>query len=507
MSKKFKRYLVIISSFLLMLNMVSIFPVFAEDVIEINYTDYYLDLSEIPELQGYEFLWDSTKDPLNPGFEKYFYSVDTVNNSSYDDYISGEKDYFVFAVYYYDLTNVQTISNDYQVIPTTTVNMQRVEYEYYRDGTLDHYTPFIDYTYMEYNPKSGYVDYDNYEPFVFDDQTHFDVDKYYIHIESNHPDFPVPDFLGSGSSSSALDVHVNFDPELTGDFQRRAFIDNKIVTLDTLNFSVTNSSDFPIQYIVAIVARDDFFSIYSDNAVSHPNGKVYSGNPTYVYVTDEWCYLPSGSSKKNVTSTYCPSSWHYVDAGSVDNVTVSFDQMKLAIGVIYNVYVYAVKNTQDSVCVIPYNLDSYQYNQDYVLNFAEAQLVYSSDFTCSNPAEFNPNSNDGSYAFDSSDTSLFNRANGYIDANGEVVIDRIDTDKIINGSDSWGNNYENDAWDTYYSKQNSVSSDLNQLSLNFSSFFKFLNKAWSFFPQNFQSVISLGLISIVVLGVIKVVIL
>jgi hypothetical protein len=127
-------------------------------------------------------------------------------------------------------------------------------------------------------------------------------------------------------------------------------------------------------------------------------------------------------------------------------------------------------------------------------------------FTISNPATFDSTANDGSYAFDIDDRQLFNRANGYIDDNGNVVIDRIDTDSLIGSSDSWGSQYDSDAWDTYYKNQNTVSSDIDQLSRNFSSFFRFVNKVFSYFPKNYQSIIILGLTSMVVLGLFKVLI-
>lgn len=501
MSKLKKFLLLIPTAFIMLLNCMS-FTAFAD---EINYQDYWIDLSEIPELQSREWIFDSTKDSDNPGFSKYIYAVDTINKASYDEFISGENSTFSFCSYYLDLTNIEFDSNDYSVISLNKVPIQSIEFEF-RDGKVHSYVAVTKSYFIRYFLDSGTIqmnDSSSFSGYSLVDESYIDTSKYYIHIESNHPDFPVPDFAGG---SDVLNVSVNFDPEMSGDFQRREIINDKIVTIDTLNFSVTNNSKFSIQYLVAIVGQNDEFYIAPENlGFSHPNGRTYSGNPSYVYVSDEWIYLPSGSSKQSITSTYAPSSWHYVDEGDTDTVTVRFNQMKLDIGVIYNVYVYAIKNTNDGVCVIGTNHDSWQYNQDYVLNFAEAQVVYNSEFTCSNPAEFDSNSNDGSYAYDG-DTSLFNRANGYIDENGNVVIDRIDTDSLISGSDSWGSKYDSNAWDVYYSKQNSVSSDLNQLSNNFSSFFRFVNKIFGYFPKNYQSVISLGLTSVVVLGIIKVVI-
>lgn len=483
------------------------FTAFAID----DFSQYFKNPEDYPEiLEAYDYT-DYEKvfrDTFGEMPKKYLlYVCADCALSSYDSgFMTGGDD--LFSIYCVDLTDVKTDLSEYSLISTTPATIYKATYhlsdrKFYFD---DNFAVADDLTYFKYFSETAHFEF-KATPYIHTGSlaTQSSIDVYSFFIYTNHPDIHLPDFAG-GSSGGALNVSVNFDPEMSGDFQRREIINDKIVTIDTLNFSVTNNSKFSIQYLVAIVGQNDEFYIAPENlGFSHPNGRTYSGNPSYVYVSDEWIYLPSGSSKQSITSTYAPSSWHYVDKGDTDTVTVRFNQMKLDIGVIYNVYVYAIKNTNDGVCVIGTNHDSWQYNQDYVLNFAEAQVVYNSEFTCSNPAEFDSNSNDGSYAYDG-DTSLFNRANGYIDENGNVVIDRIDTDSLISGSDSWGSKYDSNAWDVYYSKQNSVSSDLNQLSNNFSSFFRFVNKTFGYFPKNYQSVISLGLTSLVVLGIIKVVV-
>lgn len=497
MSIKIKKYILLIPTIAIMLiNCICYGQVIATDD-SIDYTQYfldppqdvieYMDFTDVHNIDLFDF----------PDYSDYYFQVLT-SYQNYENYTNGIIDYLDISFLVCDFTDFANFTSyDYHTC-TPKIDYQLYRFNYYRDSGYELISSTADSKFFYFSPLSGAFGF-NSSTFV--DKLTDEVFKptyYTFYIEC--------EFFGLSGSGSALNVSVNFDPELTDTFTRRVNIDGQMVTLESLNFSVTNNSRFPIQYIVAIVRLGDSFYLYPDNSVSYPNGKVYSGDPTYVYVSDEWCYLPSGSSKKSVTSTYCPSSWHYVDSGDIDEVTVKFNQMQLTDWTEYDVLVYAVKNTQDSVCVIPYNVDSYQYNQDYVLNFAEAQLVYSSHFVCRNPAEFDPDSNSGSYAFNNSDSSLFNRANGYIDENGNVVIDRIDTDTLISGTDSWGSQFDKDAWDVYYDKQNTVSSDLNQLSNNFSSFFRFLNKIFGYFPKNYQSAVSLGLTSLVVLGIIKVVV-
>lgn len=491
MLKKIKKCLLIIPTiFMMLFNIVSI-SAFAEDVIEINYTDYFIDLSEIPELQGYEFLWDSTKDPLNPGFEKYFYSVDTVNNSSYDDYISGEKDYFVFAVYYYDLTNVQTISNDYQVIPTTTVNMQRVEYEYYRDGTLDHYTPFIDYTYMEYNPKSGYVDYDNYEPFVFDDQTHFDVDKYYIHLESNHPDFPVPNYF---APSDSLNVKVVFTPELSGEVDRSMIGSDGLEYLsNSFTMTVYNNNDYAIQYSMEIVS-----GIFAENY-----------DPFFRYYSNDWVYARSldshddyyyGNAQKQNKATNC----HYVLPGRTDTVTFNYSSIRLDENVPYMVVVYAGRNdfgyASEFVETTEENVDPFNYEVFY-------STVYSSSFTMKqySDVKYDPNTTYGGvlpYDYDTANR-YDNSYNAVEKEDGSV--DYVSKD-IYSDQNSWYNKpIDSGTGGSSSSGSSSSSKGFTNFAKSFSNFFGFLTYMFNFLPSQVKTIFTLGFTALVVICIIKVV--
>ena len=335
--------------------------------------------------------------------------------------------------------------------------------------------------------------------------------NHYFYQASNIPDFPF--FYDFDSAASTLNVDVVFSPELTGTFNRTVSDRGQTVTLDDFSFKVSNNSKFDIQYLMAIYRESDAFLPFNIDPLvakydSNFNGKTYNGSPVYVYVKDEWLYLPHR--QNGVITGYAPSSWHMVSSGDSDFVTINFNQVKLNTFQNYNVVVYAIRN--DLSYVTPFtNLHEFQVPAcaDYNVELDTLQLVYSSQFSILNPAEFDATNNDNSYAFDEDDRLLFNRANGYIDENGEMVIDRVDTNQwVTEGSDDPWVNWDSDlnAWDTYYRNQNTVSSDIDQLSRNFSSFFKFVNKFFSYFPKNYQSIIILGLTSIVVLGIIKVII-
>lgn len=508
MLKKIKKYFLLIPLIMVLCFNVCVYG----SVKAVDYSAYFHPWDDCP----YDFAF-SPDNPASISYDcsissgtrdLYFYAV-YMDSNDYDNYLNG--------LNYRLLVRVIDFYNPDAAYPTTkSENDYFIRFHGFKDNRLWSFsydastdsfsktvsdTPrsTIDLIYFKDSGQIRSVPADAPDSDYFNDGS--SVGSHFFMQYTNYPGFDLVNF----ENESTLDVSVSFNPELSGAFSRTVMQNGSKVTLDTLNFTVTNNSNFPIQYIFAIVNRDEDFFLYNENnSFSVPNGKVFGGNPSYVYVKDEWLYLPSGETKKNVTSTFAPSSWHYVSSKNSDSVTIGFNQMKLNIGVYYNVYVYAIRNDSNQVLCIPYNIDSWQYNEDYVIDFTSAELVYSSEFTILNPATFDPTANDGSYAFDIDDRQLFNRANGYIDDNGNVVIDRIDTDSLIGSSDSWGSQFDSNAWDIYYKNQNTVSSDIDQLSRNFSSFFRFVNKVFSYFPKNYQSIIILGLTSMVVLGLFKV---
>lgn len=515
-----KKYLLLIPTmFVMLLNVIGCGQVVFNASAAVDYSEYFQhEVSEVNELFNFDFTdfdaicsADERYLPAYYGTEYYFYSI-SCDPNVYDNYINGSVDLkSVFTFTLFALKDLSYEENDYCI---------RFRPKIYSTRFLTDDSSAVDYPFGTEEQSSYYVYYykntgsfsivSAYSSNVRPEAENFCDGRYYFYQSTNIPDFPFPDFVNHGSSSNKLNVDVSFEPPLTGKFDRRVVERGRTITLENFKFRVTNNSKFSIQYAFFIVKRDEEFNISPDKSFDSPNGKVYSGNPAYAYVTDEWCYLPKhdGTGKGGIVSTFTPSTWHYLSSGDEDSVDISFSQMLLKEYTPYDLYVYAVRNDKDSVCVIPFNQSSFQqgYNEEYMIDFLKAEIVYSSTFSVLNPAEFNPSLNDnGSYAFDPDDKTLFNRASAYKDDNGEVVIKKVDTDKFISSPDSWGSEYDSDAWDKYYKSQNTVSSDINQLSLNFSSFFRFVNTVFSYFPKNFQSVFVLGLTGCVVVGILKVV--
>lgn len=338
------------------------------------------------------------------------------------------------------------------------------------------------------------------------DGWYWDFDHFYTNV----------DFIDI--KPNALDVTVDIDPELSGDFSRKITVNNTVTTRETFNFSVINNSKFPIQYSMYIVSDDNLsgFSIDDDMPNSwltdktHSTSRVYRGDPSYVFLKNEWNYLPDGSG--GALKSLNPCTWHYLSSKQSSLNTISFSQMKLSSGVTYHVLVYAVRNDLDCVSSMTINRSfGLNYPAEYCLNiFGDSVLVYSSEFTIKDPAAFDANANADSFAFDPDDDLIFRRSSAYVDENGDTIIAQKDTFKDFSyNPNSWGSDIANDpyvnsnAWSNSNNNNNKISFQIASTSVNINSFFNFISNLWSYFPSEYISVITTGLVAFVVLGILK----
>lgn len=520
--KKLKKYLLMIPLLAVMLLNCVCYGQVIFSANAIDYNDYFKLPDESDLLSHFDFT-----DPENviSTVKKYYSNYDAsyftnfyycvyLTPDEFNKYSSGSSYNFSIKCIFTDSSDITNSTNFYILNKTRlTVNLLFSSSNNFSlsTGIDDHYDKYFIY----YKNTGSFVDENTSSIkyiFIGDDRINYCDNNIYYYQYSNIENFPL--FYDYEAAQSAMNVNVTFSPEFNGEISRTVKANGTTTTLETFNMTVTNNSKFNIQYLMAIYPSTDYFSPFQNDpgiagswAASTPNGKTYVGNPTYVYVKDEWIYLPHG--EQGVITGYAPSSWHYLNSGATDDVTINFNQLKLDSTMIYEVSVYAVRNDYDYVS--PYtDLASFQWGSDYCIDSTGCERVYYSVFRLLNPATFNPNNNEGSYAFDVDDTLLFNRANGYIDENGEVVIDRVDTNHLLNAGtdpdDPWrGWNDDDSAWEVYNKNQNTVSSDISQLSNNFGSFFRFINKVYSYFPKNYQTTIILGLTAVVVIAILKVV--
>lgn len=507
--KKLKKYVLMIPLLAVMLLNCVCYGQVIFSANAIDYNDYFKPVEDCPHTFDFTDVDSILAECNTTSKPYYFYSV-AMSQSDYNNYLSGGSYSLTFNFFGFSSASPSD-DNDF-FIRFFSPNASYCSFSY--NSSTSEYLNFdsssTTYCDLLYFKNTGtvlkfyaYMDISSY-------YKNYSDSNYYYFQYTNISDFPL--FYDYEASHSAMNVNVSFSPELTGAFNRTVTDRGQKVTLDEFSFTVENNSMFDVQYLMAIHKIDDSFYPFPDpiNAgYTTVNGKTYTGSPVYVYVKDEWLFLPHGV--QGIITAYAPSSWHKVSAGSVDSVSVNFNQLKLNSVDVYDVEVYAVRNDFNYVSPFTnHNTFNYPASADCSIVQEDVQLVYSSRFNIANPAEFDATNNENSYAYDEDDRFLFNRANGYIDENGETVIDRVDTNQFVNAGtdpdDPWrGYDSDNDAWEYYYKNQNTVSSDIDQLSNNFSSFFKFVNKVFSYFPKNYQNIIMLGLTSIVVLAVIKVV--
>lgn len=509
--KKFKKYVLMIPLLAAMLLNCVCYGQVLFSTSAIDYSDYFKPVEECPHTFDFTDV-DTILSHCNVSNRPFYFYYVSMSQSDYNNYLSGGS--YSLSFHFYSLASSSAVTDNDYFIRFYSPNMMYSNFRY-DSSTSKFYnfdsenTSYCDFLYFKQTGSIldfyAYMDISSY-------YKNYSDGNYYYFQYTNIPDFPL--FYDYEASQSALNVNVTFSPELTGAFNRTVTDRGQKVTLDEFSFTVENNSKFDVQYLMAIYRDgDSFLPFETDPLVAQLdttfNGKTFSGSAVYVYVKDEWLYLPHG--QQGIITGYAPSSWHKVSSGTSDSVSINFNQLKLTQYTNYNICVYAVRN--DLNYVTPFtNLNTFQYPScnDYHIELDNMQKVYTSTFTIINPATFDPNNNENSYAYDEDDRLLFNRANGYIDDNGEIVIDKVDTNQWVHAgtdpNDPWrGWDDDNNAWDVYYKNQNTVSSDIDQLSNNFSSFFKFVNKVFSYFPKNYQNIIMLGLTSIVVLAVIKVV--
>lgn len=494
MSKLKKFLLLIPTAFIMLLNCMS-FTAFAEDeetdfpvfLDPADYTPYdFTDVDTV--LSGYSSSFDPS--------ESYYFYCAYFTPEEYDNFINNRNSSLTFLFFTFDL-DFFSIEND-SVYEAKYKLLSKFSFNYYPTNSEFH--PFLRITggsslRFDYCKDNGSIQYssDGYysKPSTLTREP-FTNNLYFIYQATNIPDFPlVPDYSSSGSGS-ALDVEVAFKPTLSGEVDR-SFTRDGVEYLST-NFSlhVNNKSKFPIQYTMDIRPVDS----YTDFVFRYyENDWVYA--PKLDSAGDFWNQVP----QKQQKSTNC----HYVSSGSLDSVVFNYNQVNLVEGIEYVVEVYAARNDYGCASELVVSSVEEVYPELYQV---QNTLVYQSQFSMKqySDVKYDPtNTSNGVLPYDFELGQKYEHSYNAVEKE-DGVIDYTGKD-VYSDKDSWYHKpIDDNSHISVSSKKNTISSDLNLLSNNFSSFFRFINKVFGYFPKNYQSIISLGLLSIVVLGIIKLVI-
>ena len=263
------------------------------------------------------------------------------------------------------------------------------------------------------------------------------------------------------SAPAGLDIDVLFTPELSGNVSRSYNSNGLSYNSDKFIMEVTNNSD-NAQFAMFIVPSGDDITI---PALQWSTSDIYSGNPVFVYVKDEWIYdsLTIGDFS---SSSFKPSVLHYIKENETKYYEIAWASMDIEPNTSYDVVVYAAESDSD-----------YYVSLNTSLEYEE---VYRSTFYMSNPASYNPDN-------DITDNYSWNSS-----------IDHKDLFDITKAQqDQWGNFYVNN--------NNSVKGYLsfNSVSDIISSFMAFLKATFAYLPDGIQLTFYIGLTSLVVLAIIK----
>lgn len=337
-----------------------------------------------------------------------------------------------------------------------------------------------------------------------------------IYQESNYPDFPYADDIIHNADNTPH-VSVSFSPSLSGNVNREINNNGSISYLSNLNMTVSNSSSFPVQYKMYIMKTEqtthrpyNFDSSAGTEGISSSWHTKYDDDPVFIYYSDEWVYSTNldysdqyynGQPQKQNKST----EWHYLSAGSSSTVNFKFSQINLQEGCSYTCYVEAIKCPYDCASRMFVSLATSEaaYPEYKQLLTDDKVLVYQSSFTMLQYSDVKYDPSDKSNGInpfsDYADLQGYNLSyNAIQDSNGNV--DYSSKNVVTDKNSWWYTRSQNLSYNTV-----SDSGSFGSITNYTTNFLSFISSVLGFFPQTFLSVFTVGMTSLVVVGLIKVV--
>ena len=299
--------------------------------------------------------------------------------------------------------------------------------------------------------------------------------------------------------------------------------------------TVTNNSRFGVQYRMAIFE--------GTSIVSFPSGGIYgdTDNCIFAYLTKQWVMAADISTMRHLyswetaTKQYTSCNWHYLIAGAFDEQFFKFSQINFKPNVDYTVIVEAVPNpggmtsiyfTGNTVVGSNPNHSMDSSFEKYILSNDDIQQVYCSVFSINDltGATYDPNDtsngiipncNHEDYARAINTRDAYEREDGSVDYTSYNAYDDPDSwinDPKIKSSEEWlalGNTfYEDGVTSLSYSGSSFAGSSfvpasVGSLGSGISNFGYFLTSVFGLLPPAFSSLLTLGIITVVIIGIIK----
>lgn len=522
-----KKYLILIPTLFVMLltlvpsfNALAVGTIYDASTIE-TYTDYWdFDLVEPLINEAATARKESIGGDYEIKADYYFYCVgsssvtlegDIVNSGSLRNYL-----------FYFDTHDVVYEDNDYITF--------KIQSYYMCDFRIDDYTASWD------NVNNRGVNW-----FVAGARDHFTYSKkdgvFYIdssftssnkrlacdtifYQDSNIPGFPFAD--GISSNAKGLNVNVLFLPELSGEVDRNISRgDGTSSFLSNMRMTVINNSSFPVQYKMYIMKKNQVthrHEVNIDKPGKYINSKPFSGvsfddDPVFVYYSNEWVY----SSSLDSSATWLnqvpqkqnkATEWHYLSAKDSVDVTFNFSQINLVEKEEYIVYVDAVR--------CDYGYSSLIFQPDYEDIYTELKQisngdivsVYQSTFSMVHYSDVKYDPSDSSngvlpYASYDDGYKYGFSYNAHEKDDGTVDYTAKDVSSSASKGDTWGDVSSGSSSGSISPGSTSSSASFLSLSNSFSNFFRFVNQVFNYLPLSITSVYTVGITSIIIIGVIK----
>lgn len=466
------------------------------------------------------------------GLPTYYYDKDELADELYNQRNLQSDDYFFVKVCnteWFTSDQFRSYYSSYYVIPRSSYNGQSPNIEYTdSDGvytftiTNGTWSIFHGYSmcyystsnpdYRDFRNKSVTPDYASIDSrchdLVFDTVnntvTFSNGDTNNLTYGSLYYEILEVDYNINGMTYNpdALNVLVEFHPELVGSIDRSETLPNGVVTYqDLFNFNVINNSRFGIQWCMAIVEQGSSVEFnYFDSHGADSLGTdfvIHTDDIKYIYLYTEDVYLDNTLGFYLSATAHSPM--HFVSSQSESGPNlVKWDMVNLDKDHNYDVVVYAVRNDGDKVSFVHGSL-MYNATVGAPVYFSDMQEVYRSTFSLVNPAKYDSNSKIGGSIANDSNTdyrSIGNTLYSYTDPDGSVNYGQYDYSYDVRGYSGGSLSYIDN-----YSSNNS--GKFQTLMRNTSAVFGFYAGVLKFFPTDFLSMYQLGIFSLVVIAIIR----
>lgn len=302
------------------------------------------------------------------------------------------------------------------------------------------------------------------------------------------------------SNNNALDLSVSFTPSLEGTVDR--LIDQNGVQAESNYFSMTLTNNAPgnAQYMFAIVPSGSAVDFNTSASNYNMGVDVNTADGIFYFTLKEWIYAPTmaygnlGTSR--IVTEYSQNTfWHVISGSSSITHNFNWAQINIAKDTAYDAVVIALPTDYTKPSRVFSNSSA-----DYYLDLSTAQEVYRSTFTVPNPVTYDSNNTEfGNVAnngiISSKNNSL--QADGYIDENGEPVIEDLDYGDTLEDV----KNFEAPVISNALSDLSL--SDVSSLLQQTESFFDFLGVCFSWLPGWFWAILLFGITALVIIGVVK----